>query len=74
MSSTRAKTRGEDLLCAALLSLLVTRDLLDLVAEQVDDEIVFPMERWKATFRSHTQLILDELGEYLGYSPPPLLE
>jgi len=23
---------------------------------------------------SHAQLILHELGEYLGYSPPPLLE
>jgi len=30
--------------------------------------------RWAATFRSHAQLILHELGEYLGYSPPPLLE
>jgi len=30
--------------------------------------------RWAATFRSHAQLTLDDLGEYLGYSPPPLLE
>ena len=64
----------EILLYAALLSLLVSRDLLDLVTEQADDEIVFPPERWAATFRSHAQLILHELGEYLGYSPPPLLE
>ena len=62
------------LLYAALLSLLVSRDLLDLVTEQADDEVVFPPERWAATFRSHAQLILHELGEYLGYSPPPLLE
>jgi putative transposase len=62
------------LLYAALLSLLVSRELLDLVTEQADDEIVFPPERWAATFRSHAQLILHELGEYLGYSPPPLLE
>ncbi|RAW44570.1 IS4 family transposase [Halorubrum sp. 48-1-W] len=62
------------LLYAALLSLLVSRDLLDLITEQADDEIVFPPERWAATFRSHAQLILHELGEYLGYSPPPLLE
>jgi putative transposase len=62
------------LLYAAMLSLLVSRDLLDLVTEQADDEIVFPPERWAATFRSHAQLILHELGEYLGYSPPPLLE
>ena len=62
------------LLYAALLSLLVSRDLLDLVTEQADDELVFPTERWAATFRSRAQLILHELGEYLGYSPPPLLE
>jgi len=61
------------LLYAALLSLLVSRDLLDLVTEQADDELVFPTERWAATFRSHAQLILHELGEFLGYSPPPLL-
>ncbi|ELY59280.1 transposase (ISH8) [Natronococcus jeotgali DSM 18795] len=60
--------------CTALLSLLVSCDLLDLVTEQADDELVFPPERWSATFRSHAQLILHELGEYLGYSPPPLLE
>jgi len=30
------------LLYAALLSLLVSRDLLDLVTEQADDELVFP--------------------------------
>jgi putative transposase len=59
---------------AALLSLLVSRDLLDLITEQADDEIVFPPERWAATFRSHVQLILYELGEFLRYSPPPLLE
>ncbi|ACV46222.1 MULTISPECIES: IS4 family transposase [Halomicrobium] len=64
----------EILLYAALLSLLVSRDLLDLVTEQADDEIVFSPERWEATFRLHAQLILHEFGEYLGYSPPPLLE
>jgi len=71
-------TSNEDvvkiLLYAALLSLLVSRELLELVTEQAGDEIVFPPERWAATFRSHAQLILHELGEYLGYSPPPLLE
>jgi putative transposase len=39
----------EILLYAALLSLLVSRELLDLVTEQADDEIVFPPERWAAT-------------------------
>ncbi|MFC4440092.1 MULTISPECIES: IS4 family transposase [Natrialbaceae] len=71
---TSKKHVVEILLYAALLSLLVSRDLLDLVTEQADDDLVFPPERWAATFRSHAQLILHELGEYLGYSPPPLLE
>jgi putative transposase len=64
----------EILLYAALLSLLVSRDLLDLVTEQAYDKIVFPPERWAVTFRSHAQLIIHKLGEYLGYSPPPMLE
>ena len=64
----------ETLLYAALLSLLVDRDLLELVTKQADDEIVFLPECWAATFRSHAQLILHELGECLDYSPPPLLE
>jgi len=64
----------EILLYAALLSLLVSRALLDLVTEHAEDDIVFPPERWAATFRSHAQLILHRLGEFLGYSPPPLLE
>ncbi len=72
--STSKKHVVEILLCAALLSLLVSRDLLDLVTEQADDELVFPPERWAATFRSHAQLILHELGEHLCYSLPPLLE
>ena len=55
-------------------ALLVCRELLDLVTEQADDEIVLPSERWTATVRSHAQLILHELGEFLGYSPPPLLK
>jgi len=36
--------------------------------------LVFPIEHWAATFWSHTQLILHKPSEYLGYSPPPLLE
>jgi len=53
-------TSNEDvvkiLLYAALLSLLVSRELLELVTEQAGDEIVFPPERWAATFRSHARL------------------
>jgi putative transposase len=64
----------EILVYAALLSLLVSRVLLDLVTEHADEGIVFPPERWAATFRSHAQLLLHRLGEFLGYSPPPLLD
>ena len=64
----------EILVYAALLSLLVSCDLLGLVTEVTDDEIVFSPERWAATFRSHAQVILSKLGEFLGYSPQPLLE
>ncbi|OYR38541.1 hypothetical protein DJ81_17650 [Halorubrum sp. Hd13] len=62
------------LLYVAILLPPLSRDMLDLVTDQADEEIVFPTERWAATFRSHAQLIRHELGEYLGYSPPPLLE
>jgi len=67
----------EILLYAAVLTLLVSRELLELlelVIEHADDEAVFPPERWAATFRSHAQQILKRLSDYLGYSPPPLLE
>ena len=62
------------LVFAALLSLLVSRELLGLVMECAEDDAVFPPGRWAATFRSHAQLILSDLSEYLSYSPPPLLE
>jgi putative transposase len=54
--------------------LIASRTLLDLVTEYAEDDAVFPPERWAATFRSHAQLILRDLSQYLGYSPPPLLE
>jgi len=62
------------LLYAAVLTLLVSRELLGLVIEYADDDAVFPPERWAATFRSHAQRILKRLSDYLDYSPPPLLE
>ena len=64
----------EILLYAAILTLLVSRELLDLVIECADEGAVFPPERWAATFRSHAQQILKRLSNYFGYSPPPLLE
>jgi len=71
---TTKKHVVEILVYAALLTLLVSRELLDLVSEYAADDTVFPPERWAATFRSHAQLILHELSQYLGYSPPPLIE
>jgi len=62
------------LVYAALLTLIASRTLLDLVTEYAEDDAVFPPERWAATFRSHAQLILHDLSQHLGYSPPPLLE
>jgi len=62
------------LVYAALLTLIVSRTLLDLATEYAEDDAIFPPERWAATFRSHAQLILKELSQHLGYSPPPLLE
>jgi len=61
------------LLYAAVLTLLVSRELLGLVIEHAGDDAVFPPERWAATFRSHAQQILKRLSDYLDYSPPPLL-
>jgi IS4 transposase len=58
----------EILVYAAPLTLSVSRVLLCLVSEHVADEVVFPLERLAATFRSHAQFILHELGQHLGYS------
>ena len=71
---TTKKHVVEILVYAALLTLLVSRELLDLVSEYAADEAVFPSERWAATFRSHAQLILHELSQHLGYTPPPLID
>ncbi|WP_273837946.1 transposase, partial [Halococcus sp. PRR34] len=64
----------EILLYAAILTLVVSRALLDLVIEYAEEDAVFPPERWAATLRSHAQRILKRLSNYLDYSPPPLLE
>ena len=71
---TTKKHIVEILVYAALLTLIASRTLLDLVTEYAEDDAVFPPERWAATFRSHAQLILHDLSQHLGYSPPPLLE
>jgi putative transposase len=71
---TTKKHIVEILVYAALLTLITSRTLLDLVTEYAEDDAVFPPERWAATFRSHAQLILHDLSQHLGYSPPPLLE
>ena len=71
---TTKKHIVEILVYTALLTLIASRTLLDLVTEYAEDDAVFRPERWAATFRSHAQLILHELSQHLGYSPPPLLE
>ena len=72
--NTRKKHIVEILVYAALLMLLVSRELLDVVSEHAADEAVFSSERWATTFRSHTRLILHELSQHLGYTPPPLID
>ena len=64
----------EILLYAAVLTLLVSRELLELVIEHADDDAVFPPERWACDRKVAAQRILKRLSNYLGYSPPPLLE
>jgi len=44
----------------------IFRQLIELGVIEINTE---PLDE-----RSHAQLILHELGEYLGYLPPPLLE
>jgi putative transposase len=56
----------EILLYAAVLTLLVSRELLELVIKHADDDAVFPPERWAATFRSHAQQILKRLLRLLA--------
>ncbi|EMA13317.1 transposase [Haloarcula amylolytica JCM 13557] len=55
---TSKKYIAEVLPYTALLSLLVSRDLLDLVTEQTTVEIVFCWSVWRAARRSHAQLTL----------------
>jgi IS4 transposase len=50
----------EILAYAALLTLLVSRELLDVENEYAEDEAMFPSERWALTFRSHAQFIFHE--------------
>jgi putative transposase len=37
-----------------------------------EHDAVFPPGRWAATYQSHAQFILNDLGDYLCYSPPLL--
>jgi len=59
------------LLYAALLSLLVSRELLELVTEQAGDGSCFRRSAGRRP-SGRTPFILHELGEYLGFSPPLL--
>ena len=60
---------------AALLTLVVSRAILRSFvdhAEDHDEECVFPIECWAATFRSLAQLILMEIAAGYDYPPPNL--
>jgi len=43
-------------------------------AEERGEDVLFPTERWAATFRSYAQLILMELAELYGFPPPNIPE
>ena len=55
----------EILLYAAILTLVVSRELLHLISEYAEEDAVFLPERWTATLRSHAQHIL----KWLSNSP-----
>lgn len=52
------------LLYAAVLTVLISRELLGLVIDSADDEAVFLPRRGAAILRSHAQRILDRLGTF----------
>ena len=62
---------------AALLTLVVSRAILRILvdhAEEQDENVTFPTERWATTFRSYAQLILMELADLYGFPPPNIPE
>jgi putative transposase len=64
----------EILLYVSLLSLLLSRELLIWSPSKPMTTSCFHRNAGRATGVSHAQIILHELGEFIGYSPPPLLK
>jgi IS4 transposase len=69
----------EALILVALVSLVVSRVLLDLLREVVDEEATddgsndtlrIPPRRWSRVFSRYGGLILRRVAQYLGYDPP----
>ena len=70
----------EALILVALISLVVSRVLLDLLREIVDREADdsagseesshIPPRRWSHVFSRYGGLILQRVAQYLGYDPP----
>ena len=69
----------EALILVALISLVVSRVLLDLLRETVDREAPLddgeesshiPLRRWSRVFSRYGGLILRRIAQYLGYDPP----
>jgi IS4 transposase len=69
----------EALILVALISLVVSRVLLDLIRETADREVIpdtdeeptrIPPRRWSRVFSRYGGLILRRIARYLGYDPP----
>jgi hypothetical protein len=69
----------EALILVALISLVVSRVLLDLLrkiadrdtaGKDSDDPLHIPLRRWSRVFSRYGGLILRRIARYLGYDPP----
>ena len=69
----------EALILVALISLVVSRVLLNLLREMVDREVALgdndepariPLRRWSRVFSRYGGLILRRIASWLGYDPP----
>ena len=69
----------EALILKALISLVVSRVLLDLLrkiadrdtaGKDSDDPLHIPLRRWSRVFSRYGGLILRRIARYLGYDPP----
>ena len=78
--STGNPVAVEVLILVALISLVVSRVLLDLLRELADREAAsndhdkpspnIPQRRWSRVFSRYGGLLLQRVAQYLGYDPP----